>query len=234
VEKITVLIIDEQPFFRAGVRKALTEQTDFRILDCDPTEDPMGMVAAMYPDVVLLGSDLSNTNAIELGRTIARYYPNTRVVILSPDQNDVELFEAIKSAAVACLKKSVSVEDLGSIIRRAHKGEYPINDSLISRPNVARRVLKHFQDMSSMGRTLENIAAPLTRREGQILDHIAGGNTNNQIAHILGISEQTIKSHVSSILRKLNANDRAHAVALAMRNGWISIENKHKSVIEAT
>jgi DNA-binding NarL/FixJ family response regulator len=232
VDKITVLIIDEQPFFRAGVRKALADQTDFRILDCDPTDDPMGLVTSMYPDVVLLGSDLSNISAIDLGRTITRHYPNTRVIILSPDQNDIELFEAIKSAAVACLKKSVGAEDLGSIIRRAHMGEYPINDSLISRPSVARRVLKHFQDMTSMGRGLENIAAPLTRRERQILDHIAGGNTNNQIATILGISEQTIKSHVSSILRKLNANDRAHAVALAMRNGWIAIEAQNKSTIE--
>ena len=65
--------------------------------------------------------------------------------------------------------------------------------------------------------------APLTRRETQILNYVAEGNTNKQIADILDISEQTIKSHVSAILRKLNANDRAHAVALAIRNGWISV-----------
>ena len=73
---------------------------------------------------------------------------------------------------------------------------------------------------------MERIAAPLTHRETQILNYISDGKTNKQIAHVLGISEQTIKSHVSAILRKLNANDRAHAVALAMRNGWISAEGK--------
>ncbi len=73
---------------------------------------------------------------------------------------------------------------------------------------------------------MERISAPLTNRETQILNHVADGNTNKQIAHLLGISEQTIKSHVSAVLRKLNANDRAHAVALAMRDGWISIEKK--------
>jgi len=73
---------------------------------------------------------------------------------------------------------------------------------------------------------MEAVVAPLTHRETQILKYISGGNSNKQIAHILQISEQTIKNHVSAILRKLNANDRAHAVALALRNGWISAEEK--------
>ena len=77
-----------------------------------------------------------------------------------------------------------------------------------------------------MGLAMEKVAAPLTKREIQILSHIANGSTNKQIAHTLGISEQTIKNHVSAILRKLNANDRAHAVALAVHNQWVSIDVK--------
>ena len=77
-----------------------------------------------------------------------------------------------------------------------------------------------------MGKTIEALTAPLTQRETQILNHIADGNSNKQIAHILEISEQTIKNHVSSILRKLNANDRTHAAVLAIRHGWISTEAK--------
>ena len=73
-----------------------------------------------------------------------------------------------------------------------------------------------------MGQAADRITIPLTHREAQILNYIADGTTNKQIAHTLGISEQTIKSHVSAILRKLNANDRAHAVALAIRKSWIS------------
>ncbi len=72
----------------------------------------------------------------------------------------------------------------------------------------------------------EKVAAPLTNREIQILSYIANGNTNKQVAYVLGISEQTIKNHVSAILRKLNANDRAHAVAMAIRNQWVSIDEK--------
>jgi DNA-binding NarL/FixJ family response regulator len=77
-----------------------------------------------------------------------------------------------------------------------------------------------------MGKAMENAVAPLTHRETQILNYVAEGNTNKQIAYMLGISEQTIKTHVSAILRKLNANDRAHAVALSLRDGWISTEEK--------
>jgi two-component system response regulator DegU len=80
-------------------------------------------------------------------------------------------------------------------------------------------VLAQFEELSSLGKPLEEVIAPLTRRETQILNYIAEGNTNKEIANKLEISEQTVKSHVSAILRKLNANDRAHAVALVMRQG---------------
>jgi len=232
VDKITVLIIDEQAFFRVGVRQALSQQSDFEILDCDPVRDPLGIIEANLPNVVLLGSDLAAFSGLELGRKIARYYPNTKVIMLSPNPDDEELFEVIKSAAVACLSKNTATEELISTIRRAYRGEYPINESLTNRPKIAKHVLKQFQDILSVGKTMETVVAPLTHRETQILNYVAEGNTNKQIAHILGISEQTIKSHVSAILRKLNANDRAHAVALAMRNGWISAEEKSQEVYQ--
>ena len=230
MDKVTVVVIDEQAFFRAGVRQALSQQPDFKVLDCDPAQDPLGLIEANLPDVALLGSDLTTLSGLELGRKIARYYPNTKVIMLSPNPDDEELFEVIKSAAVACLSKNTATEELISTIRRAYRGEYPINESLTNRPKVAKHVLKQFQDILSVGKTIETIVAPLTHRETQILNYIAEGNTNKQIAHILGISEQTIKSHVSAILRKLNANDRAHAVALAMRNGWISTEGQSQEV----
>jgi len=220
------MIIDKQAFFRAGMRQALSQQSDFKILDCDPAQEPLELIEADSPDVVLLDIDFPALSGLELSRKIARRHPSTRVVILSLNHNDEELFEVIKTGAVAYLNKNTTVEELASIIRRSCSCEYPINDSLIARPKVAEHVLKQFQDIVSMGKTMETLTAPLTHRETQILNYIAEGNSNKQIARILGISEQTIKNHVSSILRKLNANDRAHAVALAIRNGWISTEGK--------
>ena len=223
---ITIMIIDKQAFFRAGMRQALSKQSDFKILDCDPAQEPLELIEADSPDVALLDIDFPALSGLELSRKIARRHPSTRVVMLSPNHNDEELFEVIKTGAVAYLNKNTTVEELVSIIRRAGGGEYPINDSLIARPKVAEHVLKQFQDIVSMGKTMETLTAPLTHRETQILNYISEGNSNKQIARILEISEQTIKNHVSSILRKLNANDRAHAVALAIRNGWISTEGK--------
>jgi len=226
VNGITIMIIDKQSFFRAGMRQALSQQSALKILDCDPAQEPLELIEANSPDVALLDIDFPTLSGLELGRKIVRRYPNTRVVILSPNHNDEELFEVIKTGAVAYLSKNTTAEELVSTIRRACNGEYPINDSFIARPRVAEHVLRQFQDIVSMGKTMETITAPLTHRETQILNYIADGNSNKQIARILEISEQTIKNHVSSILRKLNANDRAHAVALAMRNGWISAEGK--------
>ena len=232
MNKIRLMIIDAEVFFRVGIREALSQQSDFEILDCDPGQDPLALIDANLPDIVLLGSNLASHDGLELGRTIARYYPNTKVIVLSPDPNDEELFEVIKTAAVACLSRNVGTDDLVRTIRRACRGEYPINDSVMTRPEVAGRVLKQFQDISSVEKTIENIVAPLTRRETQIMHYIAEGNSNKQIAHILGISEQTIKSHVSAILRKLNANDRAHAVALAIRSSWFPAEGKSGEVYQ--
>jgi DNA-binding NarL/FixJ family response regulator len=93
---------------------------------------------------------------------------------------------------------------------------------------VARHLLNQFQHMR---RTVEAVGTPLTSRETQILNYIADGNTNKQIANILQISEQTIKNHISAIFRKLNANDRAHAVVLAIRHGWISAERKYEDLV---
>ncbi|MGD9116055.1 MAG: response regulator transcription factor [Dehalococcoidia bacterium] len=225
MDKTTVMIIDEQEFFRAGVHQLLSKQPDLEVIESDPSKDPLELIEAKMPNVVLLGSDLASLSGLELGRKITRLYPNTKVIMLSPNPNDEELFEVIKTAAVACLNKKASANELVGTIRRASKGEYPINESL-TRPTVAKQVLKQFQDMASIGKAMEAITAPLTKREAQILNYIAQGNSNKQIAYILDISEQTIKNHVSSILRKLNANDRAHAVALAMRNGWLTAEDK--------
>jgi DNA-binding NarL/FixJ family response regulator len=127
------------------------------------------------------------------------------------------------------MSKRASADDLASTIRRASRGEYPINESLMTRPQVARQVLDQFRGFR---KTMQDIAAPLTKRETQILTYVAEGNTNKEIASILSISEQTIKNHVSAILRKLNANDRAHAVTLALQSGWISPEARPRRIAE--
>lgn len=239
MRKILVMIIDSEPFFRAGLRQALSQQEEMEILECDPEGEgktAIAQVTASSPDVALIDIGYPALTGLDLGKRIARNFPATRVVMLSsnPNEDDDELFEVIKSGAVAYLRsRDCTPTKLIEIIRRASYGEYPINDSVSSRPKVAWRVLRQFQDIAAMGMTIEDITTPLTSKEVQILNYIAEGNTNKRIASLLGIGEQTIKNHVSAILRKLNANDRAHAVFLALRNGWIAVEagnnGKHRA-----
>jgi two-component system response regulator DegU len=224
VGEITIAIIDRSEFFKVGVHQALSAQRDFRLLDCDPDHEPLKFIEANSVDVALIDIDSPISKGLELGRSIVRCYPNTRVIIMSSYYNNGELFETIKTGAAAYIDKRNNTEELVSTIRRASRGEYPINNSLNENPVVAERVLGQFRDMASLGLVMEKVAAPLTSREMQILSHIANGGKNKQIARELGISEQTIKNHVSAILRKLNANDRAHAVAMAVRNQWVAVD----------
>jgi len=235
--QVVVMIVDSQPFFRAGVRQVLSEEDregKLEILECEPGmngNEAMVQITTKSPDVVLIDIGHPFLSGLDTAKRIVRTFPLTKVVVLSanPDDDDDELFEVIKIGAVAYLRsKDCPPSKLLGTIKRAASGEYPINDSVSSRPKVAWRVLRQFQDMSAIGTSLEEITTPLTQKEIQILTHIAEGNSNRRIAELMGISEQTIKNHVSAILRKLNANDRAHAVFLAIRSGWITIEHEHE------
>ncbi len=233
MRKIVVMVADRNPFTRAGMCRILSEQDRVavhEVMECDPGgggHDAMDRIRDHSPDVVLLDIDYPRLSGLELSKKIARHFPSTKVVLVSgnPQESDAELFDAVKTGAAAYLQSNASsTDELIDITQQAANGEYPINNTVSARPNVAWRVLKHFQQMASIGKTIEEAAAPITPREVQVLTAIADGCSNKQIARSLGISDQTIKNHVSAILRKINANDRTHAVVVAIREGLISLD----------
>jgi len=221
---IKVMIVDRQVFSRLGMRHVLSQHADFEVLEGEPNEKLSEVVESESPRVILLDIDAPSLSGLKVGREITRRFPYIRLIMLSPKPDNEELFETIKTGAAAYLDKNSSPKELEHTIREVHRGQYTINDTVLSRPEVAKRILRQFQDTGALGENIETITAPLTKREVSIVTLIAEGNSNKQIAGALGISEQTIKTHVSSILRKLNANDRAHAVVLAIRQGLISLE----------
>ena len=223
MDKIAILMIDEQASFRDGVRQALSRQPDFKIFDCDPSDDVMASIDANYPDVIILGSDIAAISSLELSREIVQYYPYVKVIVMSPRPNDDELFEFIKIAAVAYLDKKTPAAELYSTIRRGYRGEYPINDSVVTRPAVAQHILKQFQEIASMGRGMERIAAPLSHQENLLLTLITDCMSKKQITLTLKVSEQIVENHVRAILRKLITYDRA-LTALSMQHSFISVE----------
>ena len=227
-EKIRLILVDREAIFRAGIRQILSSHEDIEIVaECEPGEEVIGLVEDLFPNIVLVDVNLPSLNGIDLARQISRRSPSTRVILLSSYPSEEQLFQAIKAGAGAYLSKNVSPEELFETIRKVYQGDYPINDYLLKEPKIAERVLRQFQDLSLMEGEIGSMTVPLTPREKEILSHIAEGNSNKQIARIFHLSEQTIKNHVTSILRKLNANDRTHAVILALRHGWISL-NKEK------
>ena len=173
------------------------------------------------PDIILMDLSLPAPGGIETTQRIKRELPSTGIIVLAQTEDEDALFDAIKAGAAAFILKDVGPDDLVTIIRRVVAGEYLINDKVFSKPAVASRVLKEFRELAVYGQDAAPIFAPLSPREVEILDNIAQGMTNKQVAYALSISEQTVKNHMSSILRKLSVNDRTQAVVYAMRQGWI-------------
>ncbi len=223
-QKMTVFIVDNQPLYRQAVRQVLQEELEV-IGESDLVLDVWDAIESFTPDVVLVDVGLPVMNGFDITRLITTRCPGVAVVMLSPSPDDDQLFQAIKSGAVAFLGKDVQADNLKAVLHKVGQGEYPINDSLLNRPSTARKVLELFHELSLMGKEVETLITPLSPRETEIIKHIAEGTSNKRIAYALGIGEQTIKNHITSIMRKLNANDRTHAVVLAMRQGWIRLDD---------
>ena len=223
MEKIRVFLVDESPLFREGLGQALSRTEDIEVVaESGIDDEAVESIASFSPEIVLLDIGLPLLTGLNLGRQITRRSPATLVIILTPYDDDEQLFQAIKSGAVGYVNKETTADELASTLRGIHQGERPINEMVLGRPKVAEKVIKQFQDLSLLGVAMETLATPLTPRELEILSYVARGYINKQVADKLGISEQTIKNHMTSILRKLDANDRTQAVVLALHYGWIS------------
>jgi DNA-binding NarL/FixJ family response regulator len=222
--RVKILLVDDHALFRVGMRQILEQESDFEVVG--EAEDPRGAFdsAVQYgPDIILLDLSIAAPGGIETTQRIKRELPSTGIIALAMAEDEDQLVEAIRAGAAAFILKDISPEDLVTIIRRVNTGEYLINDKVFSRPSVASRVLKEFRELAVYGQEAAPIFAPLSPREVEILDNIARGMTNKQVAYALSISEQTVKNHMSSILRKLSVNDRTQAVVYAMKQGWIRI-----------
>ncbi len=221
--KIHIFIISQQSLFLQALEQAFSDMPDIVVLGTiSLNDDVLKAIDNLPPDVALLDLDGASENGIELARKIRQRSPNIGVILLTSNPEDNQLFMAIKAQAVAYLNKEVTASQLVEIIHRVANGEHPINESLTNRPKVAEHVLQQFQELTSRAEAGPFIS-PLTPREIEILEYIAQGYLNKQIAAELGISEQTIKNHVTSILRKLNANARTEAVVVAIKQGLIKI-----------
>jgi DNA-binding NarL/FixJ family response regulator len=222
-DKISIFLADRTTFFRQGVRTALEKHSDIEIVgESDVDERAFELIKSRSPQVVLIDITPPLHSGVSLVRQIGQELQGISTAVLTPYIDDDELALATTAGATAYFSRYVNDSELVAIIRQIADGALPIVDNLVSRPHVLKRVIRSFQELSAKGITTDATTAPITDRETEILSYAARGFGNKQIAYALKISEQTIKNHMTSILRKLDANDRTQAVVMAMQSGWIA------------
>ena len=224
-DTIRILIVEREALYRRGLAGLLATEAGLEVVGSVGTAEE-GYVCAdeLLPEVVLIGTTLADAPGMKAAMEMRRRFPSQAAIVLTAAESDDELFAAIRAGASAYCGRDVAEDELITLIKRSAKGEYVINEQLLDKPYVAARVLEQFRANTTEELAPTSAFAPLTERELEILRKVSDGMTNAEIGYALGISPQTVKNHVTSILRKLAVNDRTHAVVLALRRGWLTID----------
>jgi DNA-binding NarL/FixJ family response regulator len=203
---INVLVVDDHPLLRMGLVEAISSQADMRVAgEAGNGRDAVERYAALRPDVTIMDIAMPEMCGVEALQEIRREHANARVVMLTTYKADAQILRAVQGGAAGFLLKSTLRKELLDTIRGVHQGHRRIP------PEIAMELAQH------MGQ------GPLSARETEVLNHVATGHSNRRIAEQLLISEETVKAHMKNVLAKLAANDRTHAVTIALKRGIITI-----------
>jgi len=205
-KKIRILMVDDHALLREGVNALISAEPDMELVaEASNGEEAVDKFRTHRPNVTLMDIQMPGLNGVEAISRIRAEFPEARIVVLTTYSGDAQVIGALRAGARAYLLKGDVHRELPNIIRAVHAGQKRIP------PEIAVKVADHLADDS------------LTSREVDVLRLIAAGNGNKQIADQLSIGEASVKSHVSNIMSKLGANDRAHAVTIALQRGIIEL-----------
>jgi DNA-binding NarL/FixJ family response regulator len=225
---IRVLIVGHEPLFRRGLAAVLEAEPLTEVVgNASTAEEGYKLTDELLPDVILVGTTLVDAPGLAAATEMRRRFPAIATIVVAAQETDDELFAAIRAGASAYCGQDIPEDNLVALIKRSATGEYVINEQLLDKPYVAARVLEQFRSATTSDLAPTSAFAPLTDRELEILRKVSDGLTNAEIGYALGISAQTVKNHVTSILRKLAVNDRTQAVVTALRRGWLSIDDNN-------
>lgn len=225
-QTIRLLVAHRYPLIRDGVRACVDGADDMEVVgEAEHSSDVVRRATELEPDVVICDIDLAGAGGIEVTRNLRLHLPNTWVILFAKHEDEEALFKAVKSGASAYVLDDTDRDPLLDTVRRVARGEHLIDEDILTHPAIASKVLTQFSTLAGESTEREPIFAPLSPREIEILEQISRGNSNKQIARILNISDQTVKNHITSILKKLAVNDRTEAVVYSLRQGWIKMES---------
>jgi len=204
--QIRVFSVDDHPLLREGIAALVNNQPDMVLIGQASTGGEAIQLFKEYsPDVTLLDLRLPDMSGIDTLIAIRTAFPNARVIMLTTFEGDVEIHRALQAGACGYLLKNMPPSELLDVIRLVHAGKKRIP------PEIASQLAEHMADEA------------LTEREVEVLQQVAGGNKNRDIANKLFISEETVKVHIKHIMEKLGAADRTQAVAIGIRRGIIQL-----------
>jgi DNA-binding NarL/FixJ family response regulator len=203
---IRLLTVDDHPLMREGIAAVVASQPDLALVaEAASGREALAHFRAHRPDVTLMDLRLPDMSGIDALSAIRAEFPDARVVILTTFEGDVEIQRALAAGARGYLLKTMPPAEMVEAIRQVHAGRKRIP------AQVAAQIAEHLGDER------------LTAREIEVLQRLAGGNRNKDIARLLAISEETVKVHVKHLMDKLGASDRTQAVAIGLRRGIIEL-----------
>jgi DNA-binding NarL/FixJ family response regulator len=225
--KIRLLIVDDHPLFRAGLHRVVEMESDFAIVgEATDGQEALDMARKLEPQVILMDVNLPVLNGLQVTRELTGGRNHIAIIVLTAYHDDEQMLHAIRAGASAYFPKDVDPQELVKAIREVSKGNYMLNDAVLAKPQVATWLINQFEQMQVADVEGSEFAyQPLSAREMEILTCITRGKSNKEIAQQLGISRQTVKNHMTSILRKLAVNDRTQAAVYALRRGWIRLQD---------
>ncbi|MEW6060157.1 MAG: response regulator transcription factor [Actinomycetota bacterium] len=208
---ISILIVDDHPVTREGLHAALDLSDDVVVVgEAASGEEAVDVVRDQAPDIVFMDVRMPGMGGIEATRAIRQASPDTRVILFTVDESRSSIAEAIQAGVSGYLLKDASADELVNAARLALEGKAVIH------PQLTRAFIEEVQ----LAERRPEVAT-LSKREKEILQKVAYGATTKEVAHDLGISPHTVKTHLERIFEKLGANDRAQAVAIAIRGGLV-------------
>ncbi|MGI8423120.1 MAG: LuxR C-terminal-related transcriptional regulator [Chloroflexota bacterium] len=224
IAETRVMLVDDQRLFRRGAMQSLRAAGGLEVVgEIENHDAALDVVAEHQPHVVVMG-ELSGGWDV-FAAALRKRLPDAGLVVLLDRITEEDLFFALKAGACACRPRTIVGEQLVSAVRHAARGECVIHMSDVTSAGRSRRILAQAGMSAESKQSEAALACPLSDREMEILSGVAEGCSNKEIGRRCGISDQTVKNHLTAVLRKLTVTDRTEAVVIALRNRWLKLES---------